>query len=171
MAVPAMASAEGFYLGANVGSANASIKEAIGEKQDAKFNKGRQLGLNAGYQLTDWFAVEGRLNKSNSVKKDGNELMGSYNVGVYSKFSYYVSDSAYLYGLAGVTSVKYGLKEDGEPKANYKRQTKPSLGVGVGFDITNNLTLSADYMDYAIGKKKRDDLSMSGFNLSVNYRF
>lgn len=64
-----------------------------------------------------------------------------------------VSDKFRLFGKAGVAGVKHKITDADGEKVSSKTKARPTVGVGMTYNFTDNLALRADY-DYYFRKKE-----------------
>ncbi|MEM8594440.1 MAG: porin family protein, partial [Pseudomonadota bacterium] len=132
-----------------------------------------QAGLHLGIAPTDWFALE--LRYGSSFGDDHTEGNTSYEIdrssGAYALWS--VPLSKYLnspipikpYIATGVTQFKL----DRSPADTSIDQSHSgfSYGVGLGYDVLDNVNTSIEYMNYI----DRDEFSADGVNFKLSYKF
>ena len=144
-----------FYVGGNVGVSGINVS-------DSKYDINSQtslIGLDAGYQLLPYLAIEGRYGFSlNDTFQDiGVDNDRNY-WGIYAKPSYEVMDVK-LYALVG-----YG-------KINNKEGF--SGGLGLAYPIAGNVEVFADYVYFDsnsdFGKVFIEDAGVA--SVGLNYKF
>lgn len=111
------------------------------------------LRLRGGVQLNDYLALEGHLGGGGS--DGGAEL--DYLVGGYAKGILPLADEVRLYGLAGFTEVDFDID----------RASGFSYGAGAEVDLTQQLSLGADYVRYLDKSRYNFDAASVG----LRYRF
>jgi opacity protein-like surface antigen len=103
----------------------------------------RALGatLLVGYSIRDFLDIEARY--SQSVSKDDDFKQKTW--GIFLKPKYTIFNNLSIYGLYGIGGVKVTPK-----KSNVDFSvTDISLGGGANYKISSNISLFADYVDYA----------------------
>lgn len=143
---------------------------------DAGFNT---LSLRAGYEFTNWLAIEARygagLDRDNS-----REQVGPFSVDIKYEVEHYYGAYGRLtlpndtpfkpYIIAGYTEAelegtgKVGGIRVGKVKA---KGDAFSYGAGVNLDLSERLFVNAEYMRLL----DEDDVEVDGFTLGVSYRF
>jgi len=146
------------------------------------------LGVRGGHYFNKYFSVEGRL--AVGVGDDSLSTIGDvgfgpetvtlaidldYSLGVYAVGHIPLTEQFQLYGLVGLTkqeitlegcAASVGCDSEGFGDSDL------SLGVGVEFDVTRNLSLGLEYISYLTdGDIYGVKYDTDGVGLTVNYLF
>lgn len=132
--------------------------------------------LRTGYYFNPNFAVEGfysnLYNKSATfaTTNDVNAKFSAIGLGVVGKMNFGPDGNGFFIdGRAGVTESKADVSIAGLGKDS-GRSTKPYVGVGAGFDFSNNLGVSLNY-DHTKGSGQGVDITADTLTAGVEYRF
>jgi opacity protein-like surface antigen len=134
----------------------------------------------AGYQINDFFAVEGRFTSSLDDFKYNDQDITDYdltNAAIYAKVMYPVQDVVTMYALLG-----YGQTTiDDKGVADNEYETDGlQWGVGASYSVNKNLSVFADYTKLALVDEydvdgvtitHTEDLDVSAINVGVSYKF
>lgn len=161
LSAPALASKEGFYIGADIAS---------NSFDGDSFDTG--VGLVAGYdfQVTPQVVVgvEGEYRNfgEDSYSFEGDSLkQKAYSYGINVKPKYYFNDNFYAGAQVGLHNLEEELKASYEGD-NYKiseSNTVLSLGVEAGYDFNRNVSIKGGY--------KSMDSDYGSFYIGANYKF
>ncbi|QBC43968.1 porin [Iodobacter fluviatilis] len=162
--------AEGFYIGADLGSSNMSA-----DINDQNFNKNNAAwGINGGYKFSPYLAAE--LGYRDFGKAEENYFIASASIKAKAVqasvlASYPFNDAFSVFGRLGVASIKTTAKAEsrifGYSKSKEETQTKALFGIGAQYAFNKNFSLRAEYNQYA----KIEDLKLSTFTVGANYSF
>mgnify|MGYP002619571511 CR=1 FL=1 len=169
---------EGFYAG--IQYSNNTVKE----KEDGvsvSVDLG-VLGVLAGYQFHENFALEGRFGtgvKDKKWREDGysDTFSAGNSYGLYAKGIVPLSQEFSLYGVAGYAHTKYKWKEVGQGWSDQGSFSSKGLSYGVGgeFAFSPQLSVTLEYVHLPTKKLQEDGwefkLRSSNVALGVNYRF
>ena len=166
ISAPALASKEGFYVGADIGS-----NKIEGE------SFGAGLGLVAGYDFEVApqvvIGVEGEYR--NLGEDSGSYAAGfgwkdkAHTIGVNVKPKYFFNDKFYAGAELGLHKVTLDAKDDF--LGNYKdSNTGLSFGLEAGYEINANVTIKGGYKGYA-AEFAEVDLDVDTFYIGANYKF
>ena len=121
------------------------------------------------------FSVEGRLGTGSgddtqflpefgvSFTLDLDTIMGVYAVGHLD-----LSESSSIYALLGVTQIEGKAHSSGIPRvSDSSTNSSSSYGVGADFDISDNVILNLEYMQYL----NRSNFDLSAIALGVTFSF
>ena len=149
-----MVNAEGGYWGVNASRLDADIVDL------------NALGVKAGYNFNENFAIEGR-----ALIGIGDDSFGGIDFELDSLFGGYlragvpVSEGFYPYAVAGYARTDVSGSAGGASAS--ADDSDFSYGVGVNVDITETLDLNLEYMNYY----DDDDSDITAFSLGVEGRF
>lgn len=131
------------------------------------------LGVRGGYYFNKYFSVEGRLavgtgdDTQVGIKVELNNVYGVYAVGHLP-----LSEKFQLYGLVGYTKQDVTLTDVSIPVSVDDDDSDFSYGVGLEFDMTNNLSLGAEYVSYfSNGEVLAGTYDTTGIGIHLNYLF
>ena len=143
--------------------------------------QGNGITLLAGYEINQYFAVEGRYSKTiNDLNVDiniqdideGGKWGGHIsNAGLYLKPKY-SSGAVTLYGLLGVGHFKYDIDYAGEVSSN-----EFQWGLGISFDAGNSFIANSDvslFMDYTRFSDDEyygENVVLDAFNFGLIFKF
>jgi outer membrane autotransporter protein len=126
------------------------------------------LGAEVGYNDLGNIHAKNIFNSSPVIAPGKSSLHG-WTAGANAQLD--LDPSWYLSGRAGVYSwTGHGLSNDVNPINKSLSQTSWYSGAGVGYRITQNLSVSLDY-DYFHAKKSNVDLSTDMISAGAEYRF
>jgi len=126
------------------------------------------LGAEVGYNDLGNIHAKNIFNSSPVIVPGKSSLHG-WTAGANAQLD--LDPSWYLSGRAGVYSwTGHGLSNDVNPINKSLSQTSWYSGAGVGYRITQNLSVSLDY-DYFHAKKSNVDLSTDMISAGAEYRF
>ena len=126
------------------------------------------LGAEVGYN--DLGNIHARnIFNSSPVISPGKSSLHGWTAGANAQLD--LNPNWYLSGRAGVYSwTGHGLSNDVNPINKSLSQTSWYTGAGVGYRLTQNLSVGLDY-DYFHAKKSNVDLSTDMISASAEYRF
>ncbi|MGF1738272.1 porin family protein [Photobacterium satsumensis] len=162
LSAPALASKEGFYIGADLAS---------NSLDGNSFDTG--IGLVAGYdfQVAPQFVVgiEGEYrNYGEDSYSEGEEFakLSAYSYGINVKPKYYFNDNFYAGAQIGLHNLeeelKYNFIYEGSGKESFN-DTVLALGVEAGYDFNRNVSVKGGY--------KSMDSDYGTFYIGANYKF
>ncbi|AMC36668.1 porin [Janthinobacterium sp. B9-8] len=163
--------AEGFYIGADLGSSNMSA-----DVNNQNLDKNNTAwGINGGYKFSPYLAAE--LGYRDFGKAEEN-YYGIASASLKAKAvqasvlaSYPFNDAFSVFGRLGLASIKLTAeaKSDliGYSTSSEETETKGLFGIGAQYAFNKNLSLRAEYNQYA----KIEDLKLSTFTIGANYSF
>jgi opacity protein-like surface antigen len=169
LSAPALASKDGFYIGADLGS---------NRLDSESFDTG--VGLVAGYdfQISPQIVigVEGEYRSYGKDKVtivDGwSTELKAHSFGINVKPKYYFNDNFYAGAQLGLHSVKEEFKEDffGDVDKFSDSDTGLSYGLEAGYDFNQNMTVKAGYKAISV-EPLGVDSDYSTFYIGANYKF
>lgn len=123
-----------------------------------------------GYELNPNLAVETHLSlglSDDTARVAGVSVKGEVenSVGLFVKPKVRLGESVELFGRAGVTSTK--VSASAGPFSASDRGTGFAYGAGASFNLTQNLSLNADYMN----TYDRKGVKVDGVTFGVGFRF
>ncbi|MEA2029833.1 MAG: porin family protein [Campylobacterota bacterium] len=133
----------------------------------------------AGYQVNDYFSVEGRFTANlDDVKYSGQDVddYDLTNAALYAKVMYPVAPVANVYALLGYGETTIEDKNTG----NESKSDGLQWGVGAAYKVNKNVSLFADYTklatedEYELNSVELSglpDLDVGAVNLGVAYKF
>lgn len=177
--LPAMA--EGFYVLGDVGRGKMEV-DAGNDYTVSKTSTTYSLG--AGFDINKFFAVELAYRDLGSVSDSGSYTEGAIQYNYRDKTSATalqasivgslpISDEFSLYGRVGVgkIDVDYDSVETSSTgtwrDSDSESKTKALLGIGASYKITPDVSLRAEYNQFA----KWDDTKLSGLTVGATYHF
>ena len=146
---------EGFMLGLGVGVSSIKTNYIGGDSRDTGFATSLKLGYGLNEQLSAYVGAIGDLYKYEGKGKRVNTALSGIGI------DYYFNKNApyYVTGMVGFASVNE-LK-------NKKDQTGYGFLIGAGYEISEHITLQADYMKINTDDKLNADTDALRF--TVNY--
>ena len=146
---------EGFILGLGVGASSVKTTYTGGSSRDTGFSTSIKLGYGINEQLIAYIDAAGDLYKYNDKGDRVNTAMTGIGL------DYYINQNSpfYVTGMVGFASVNKLKKA--------KDQTGYGFLVGAGYEITDHITLQADYMKINTDDKLNADTDAIRF--TVNY--
>ena len=161
LSAPALASKEGFYIGADIAS-----NSFDGESFDTG------VGLVAGYdfQVSPEIVI-GVEGEYRNFGEDGYSYMGlseklkAYSYGINVKPKYYFNDNFYAGAQVGLHNLEeeFKLSYEGDNYKISESNTVLSLGVEAGYDFNRNVSIKGGY--------KSMDSDYGSFYIGANYKF
>jgi len=164
------APAGGFYLGGAYGNINADITNSLAAVDDSASIS--SFMLQVGYEISPYFAVEGRAWFGGSDDITNSTGTTTYSVdadawGIFLKPTYPVTDAFDLYALLG-----YGDANVQVSPALYSGDTEGfQWGLGLSYDVMENLAVFADYVNLYNDTVGTTDITADAWNLGVTYKF
>ena len=156
--------AEGWFVRGEAGNTNIEIDDADGDDDT--------YGVRGGYFFTPNVAVEGFYTNYGDDSGDGvSAKLSGFGAGVVGKknFGPDAHTGFFISGRAGVVQIETKVRVDGVGSAK-DDSTKGYVGVGVGYDFTNNFGLSLNY-DYAQADVFDVDAKLKTATFGIEYRF
>ena len=168
------ATTPGFYLGAQAGMSNTNPPTATGISIDGK---GAAFGLRAGYQFDKNWAVEGGYTRFANTKLTvtGLPLTATATLNVFDivgKGTYDFNNGVGIYAKAGIAFLRSSASANFAGNTfNLGREnaTRPTAGVGVKYDINQNV--SVDFGINRIFKGGKLDRNADTYMFGVTYNF
>lgn len=161
----------GFYLGGSYAMVNTEFEFSDeGTDYSIDFDLSA-LTLSAGFQLNEYLAFETRFGTGMADDEvtgaDGDSVTLELDsiFGLYAKAGLPVSDKFYPYLVLGLTEAELSISSDMGTSTDSDSDT--SFGVGASFAVNNQFAVFGEYMNWY----EDDGLTISGFNLGVNYKF
>lgn len=149
----------GGYVGGSYSAMEASVDGFDGDLSLGTIN------VTGGYQLNDYTAVEVRAGLGvGDDSYSGVEFEIDNYVGAYVKVGVPAGDF-YPYALAGFTRGKVTASASGASASDSESDT--SFGVGVAYNVSEQVSLSAEYANLL----DKDGVTIDGFTFGVNYNF
>ena len=162
LSAPALASKEGFYIGADIGS-----NKIESESVDAGF------GLVGGYnfQVSPQvvIGVEGEYRNMGEEKfnyEGYSAKIKASSIGINVKPKYYINDNFYAGAQLGVHRVSEELKDNVDFLNFDETNTGISYGLEAGYDFNNNVTVKGGYRG-----SSTSELDYDTFYIGANYNF
>ncbi len=168
VAAPAVAAGLRPYVFGTLGALNDGVKEVgIGDDRSTKF--AGQVGV--GMQFNEWLGGElfyqGGSRHSYTADDGDVTKVRNNTYGARLTAGTQIADKTRVFAKAGVAGVRHSAPE-------YKNtQTRATAGVGMTYDLTNNLALRADY-DHYFKRGSDNDITWKGANylgLGLQYNF
>ena len=150
----------GAYVGGGLTETSIDIDGVSGEANPTA------VFARVGYQINEFFAVEGRLgtgldsDKLHGVKVDIENVYGAY-----LKAGIPTAVGLYPYAVLGATHGE--LKASARGYSDTGDDDDISYGVGVDYWVVPNVSVGLEYMKYL----DMDNYEVSGISLGANYRF
>jgi len=132
---------------------------------------GNGIGLLAGYNFNEYFAVEGRFNQTlGDLSVDIGEDRGDLsNIALYLKPQYLIANIITLYGLLGYGQVTLDDSMTDQSESGFQ------YGAGVSIMATDNVGLYVDYTrlydDDGFDDLNNKDISVDAVNIGIYYNF
>ena len=147
---------EGFMLGLGVGASSVKTTYTGGNSRDTGFATSIKLGYGINEQLATYFASESSIYKYN----DKDDTVDTSLIGI--GLDYYINQNSpfYVTGMVGIGSVD-------KLRNTNKVQTGYGFLVGAGYEISDHMTLQADYIKINTNDKLNADTDAIRF--TVNY--
>ena len=181
-----------FYVGVNVGSAGV---KGDGPKNDLAFVPNQQYrasdslyGLHAGFQFTEWFAVEvGAMDFGSTsdhfeikdgifflVQPNDTKTVDAKGISLSGVFSYPITSNLALFGVVGVVAMDFDIKQSGgySPFAgSLSKQGGFSeqgflYGFGAKYAVRKSLDVRAEVRRNEVG-----DFTLDAVSLGLEYSF
>ncbi|NHQ86077.1 outer membrane beta-barrel protein [Iodobacter sp. HSC-16F04] len=160
--------AEGFYIGADVGSSKAKA-DSNGysiEKSDTAW------GIHGGYKFSPYLAAELGYRSFGKFEENYSFMKGSVEASAVQASvigSYPFSEAFNIYGRLGVASIKTTSKisSDFYNAQNDQTDTKALFGIGAQYSFNKNLSMRTEYTQYA----EIEDVKLSAITIGANYSF
>lgn len=173
----AQAQDSGFYLGGHYGQHKVELESDIADT-DLKFGV---AGVSAGYQLNQFFALEARYAQGVEDEEifDGNDSAKfeiDRHMAIMARGSIPLGERFSLFATGGYGETRYALTYDIPGLTGSETSTEKGLiyGAGAAFNLTERLSLVADYTILPELEDKDDGLFQSDVSLmtvGLNYRF
>jgi outer membrane protein W len=146
---------EGFILGLGIGASSIKTTYTGGDSRDAGFATSLKLGYGFNSQTIMYLGAIGDVYKYEGEDKSVNTALSGIGL------DYYIDKNSpfYVTGMVGFASVD-SLKKS-------KDQTGYGFLVGIGYEISEHITLQADYMKINTDDKLNADTDALRF--TVNY--
>lgn len=179
--LPALA--DNFYVFGDLGQG----KMEIDAGNDFTLSKNSTTySIGAGYNVNQFFAIELAYRDLGNIKDRNNYFDGVDNYTQTDKLSATalqaslvgslpISDEFSVFGRVGVATIDADFKSsyayaDGnnpDPETSSESKTRGLIGVGASYKIAPQVTLRAEYNQYA----KWDDTKLSGLTVGATYHF
>lgn len=155
------------FVRAELGSSNVKI-EVDGESDRDQDN---MYSLRGGYWFNANLAIEGFYSNIYDESVDGGSIdMRGFGVGVVAKKNFGQDGNGFFVdGRAGVAAMRTKVVVD-DFGSESETKTKPYLGVGVGYDFSDNFGLSLNY-DYHRIDAFDASIDAGALTLGGEYRF
>jgi hypothetical protein len=169
LAAPCAHAEDQFYIGAALGT-QGKLKLATNGVIEHNTNHPRAFRLSGGYQFNEHFALEaGYTGFGNFDFASGSEVdLSAFHIAA--KGSIPLGESFTLFGKAGVARHDRDITGP-TVGAGSLVKTRAMLGIGVGYRITDRLSLTAEVLDYGTIKSPGTKLEMRQLEVGLNYRF
>lgn len=147
------------YIGGNISAVKADFENASDAKLVALYGR-------LGTEFSENFSGEVRLgtgiddDKVNGVKVDLDHFYGAYVRGGIP-----VTENFFPYAVVGITRAE--LKYKGFGRSEKDSGSDISFGVGTDINLTPELSLNVEYMNYY----DKHDVAIDGFAVGATYRF
>lgn len=133
LSASAFAAQPGYFAGASLGYGKI---HADGANKDS----GVAYGINGGYNFTNYFGVEGQVNRDSNIKfDDTNSTVKTYDADVLADGYYPINSKFDLVGKAGLAYVRSNVSSTSE------HFYRPKAVVGVSYAVTSNVSTSVTY--------------------------
>lgn len=158
-----------FYAGAGIASTGTVYMHTAAGRVENN-NSPNAFKAFVGYDVTDTFAIETGYNAFGKYKFS---VPGSVDFsGVYAaaKGSIKLGESWSLFGKAGLSHVRIDVSGGA---AGDRSATRPMLGIGAGYSLTEKLGLTLEVVDYGKIKNRNGNgrFAMRQFEANVKYSF
>ena len=158
-----------FYAGAAIGAKGKLTFSRDGVSKEES-NRPLSYKVFGGYQLNDNFALEaGYTNLGNFNYGSGPELDLSVAY-LAAKGSIPLGESFSVYGKLGVARHGQKVSGIGAVDGSYHK-VKAMFGVGTAYKLTENVSLTAEVVNYGTVKNRVGVIKARKFELGVNYSF
>lgn len=173
----AQAQDSGFYIGGHYGQHKVELESDIADT-DLKFGV---AGVNAGYQLTSFLALEARyaVGVEDEDIFDGDDSARfeiDRHMALVARGSIPLGERFSIFGIAGYGETRYAFAYDVLGVSGSEKSTEKGLvyGAGAAFNLTERLSLVAEYN--VLPKLEDDDegfyeSDVSLMTVGLNYRF
>lgn len=158
---------ENFYAGAGIASSGTVYAHTAAGRLE---NTNNPLVLKAfvGYDVTDTFAIETGYNAFGKYKFSVPGSVDFSGVYVAAKGSIKLGESWSLFGKAGASHVRIDVSGG---SAGDLSGTRPLLGIGAGYSLTEKLGLTLEVVDYGKIKSGNGRFAMRQLEANVKYSF
>jgi len=160
---PMITEDNGYYLGLGYGFTTVEVEADY----DEDFSS---VMIQAGYKFNSYFAVEGRY----WFGLDDVTVAGSADVidapdawGIYAKPMYPVTEELDIYGLVGYADVELNPADT----LNGRNTDGFSWGLGASYEITESISVFADYVALINDTIAFQDVDVETVNVGVSYLF
>lgn len=174
---PSMAFAEDAYLGATVaGGGTLTFANPLNGKSDDADAKATYK-LYGGYALTDYLAIEGGFAHAGSTHFSKADLglaadptfrMRSYYVAA--RLTHRFNEDWSVFGKAGVARNRFKLT-DGAGESDSVSSTKPLLGVGVAYNVTQAVAATLEFEHIGTTREPGLEIKQNRLQLGVKVGF
>ena len=117
-----------------------------------------------GYQLNERFGVEGFVQGGKDLSFENGVSTKTRALGLRGTVGYDLSDAVRLVGKLGIARVTHS---GGVPSQS---ETRPTVGIGMAYDLSKNLALRADF-DHYVKKSSSDWKALNYFGMGLQYSF
>ena len=178
--VPQVVAFTGFYVG--VGVSKMSLRNDL---SDEEFSANGVM-LQVGYEINPYVAIEGRYTKhlgkldydhGKAPSLSISDYDGDFsNIALYVKPKYNI-ESFQIYGLLGYGTVKLtNIPLGGAPIAADRSESAFQWGLGLGYEVLDNTSISVDYVrfyngDGFNGRATQANIVSDAWTLAVSYKF
>jgi hypothetical protein len=158
-----------FYVGAALGT-QGNLNLATNGGIERNTNHPRAFRLSGGYQFNEHVALEagyigfGNFEFASGAKVDLSALH------VAAKGSIALGESFSLFGKAGLARHDRDISGP-TPGPGSLVRTRAMVGIGVGYRMTDRLSLTAELVDYGTIRSPGTKLTMRQLEVGLNYRF
>lgn len=159
-----------FYVSGQVGYADTHMKPRL-QSKPLLANSGLAGRLALGYKITPALAIEtGYLQLSDGNYSQGKETFSNqqYAFDIAAKGSLPITTNVNIYGKLGVAYLTTKL----DPKLDdvSKRKFAPEVAVGMGYDITPNVTVDTSLTHIqTLGSKRPGNIDFLAVGVSYNF--
>jgi len=178
--IPIVEETKNFYIG--LGLSKMSLRNDFSDEEFSASG----IMLQLGYQINPYVAIEGRYTKHvGNLDYDHGKVLttnisdydGDFsNIAVYVKPMYSI-ESFQMYGLLGYGAVKLtNIPLGGSPIAADRSENSFQWGVGLGYDVLDNVSVFVDYVrfyddDGFNGRATQSNIVSDAWTLGVSYTF
>jgi OmpA-OmpF porin, OOP family len=168
----APAQAQDYFAGAAVIAPGATHLNDRGQHTESH-NDPLRFKLYGGMRYSDHFALEGgyaRFNQDRFATPGGAIGISSDTLYVAGRASAHFGESFEVFGRLGVSAQRYRIHE---PQAGQRNESgfAPLLGVGVGYKLTDKVTLTLEAEHFGRIGVKQGHFGRGGYSAGLKYSF
>lgn len=167
LATPAARAADSFYAGAGVGTRGVLNLHGPGGKIETS-SRPRTYRAFGGYELTDHFAIEAGYKEFGTFKFGVPAEVDISAIQLAARGNMKLGESWSLFAKAGVSRIK--VEQTGVNLGDLSK-TRPLLGIGAGYALTNNVGLELEFLDSGSVRSEKGKLNLRQLQANVKYSF